>query len=233
MSLLNPWLSLSLMVLLAWLIVFIFKKNLRKEMLWASIITAPIGLTELIFAPKYWLPDSLFNLTLKIGFDIEGLIFSFAIGGIGSVIYGAFFKIKYEKMSRHEMHNKRHKFHLLALVSPAVVFFPLYFLTSLNPIYTASITMFIGAISALYCRPDLKKNMFFSGLMFLVLYFVIFSLFMLFYPGIVFEYWNLSAISGILILGIPIEELMFAFTFGMLWSSYYEHIKWYKLKGKS
>lgn len=33
-------------------------------------------------------------------------------------------------------------------------------------------------------------------------------------------------------LGIPLEELMFAFTFGMMWSSAYEHILWYKLMKK-
>ncbi|HTY76023.1 MAG TPA: hypothetical protein VMD05_10740 [Candidatus Nanoarchaeia archaeon] len=30
-----------------------------------------------------------------------------------------------------------------------------------------------------------------------------------------------------LILGVPLEELMFAFTFGMMWSSVYEHVQYY------
>lgn len=41
--------------------------------------------------------------------------------------------------------------------------------------------------------------------------------------------WNLRAISGILIMGIPLEELMFAVGLGFLWSSVYEHIKWRKV----
>jgi hypothetical protein len=44
------------------------------------------------------------------------------------------------------------------------------------------------------------------------------------------EVWNLEAISGILILGVPLEELMFAYTFGMMWSSVYEHALWYRVK---
>jgi hypothetical protein len=32
--------------------------------------------------------------------------------------------------------------------------------------------------------------------------------------------------SGILIMGIPLEEYLFAFGVGMLWSSLYEHIQW-------
>ena len=49
-------------------------------------------------------------------------------------------------------------------------------------------------------------------------------------PGYVEKVWTLSAISGIEIIGIPVEELLFAFTFGMLWSSYYEHLTWRKIK---
>jgi len=29
---------------------------------------------------------------------------------------------------------------------------------------------------------------------------------------------------------VPLEELMFAFTFGMMWSSIYEHVLWYRLE---
>ena len=69
-----------------------------------------------------------------------------------------------------------------------------------------------------------------GGVAFLALYFVFFLFFDLAYPNLVQEVWNFSAISGILLLGVPLEELMFAFTFGMLWSSVYEHAMWYKIK---
>ena len=40
----------------------------------------------------------------------------------------------------------------------------------------------------------------------------------------------LSILLGILIFGVPLEELIFGFTFGMMWSSIYEHFKWYKIR---
>src|SRR3989338_5053649 len=92
------------------------------------------------------------------------------------------------------------------------------------------IAMFIGGIAAILCRPNLKQKIIISGIIFLLLYFLFFLFFNLIYPYAVTEFWNLSAISGILILGVPIEELMFGFTFGMIWSSLYEHIFWYKIK---
>ena len=52
---------------------------------------------------------------------------------------------------------------------------------------------------------------------------------MFIYPNFI-EAWNLPAISGILILKVPLEELMFAFTFGMMWSSLYEHFTWHRQK---
>jgi hypothetical protein len=45
--------------------------------------------------------------------------------------------------------------------------------------------------------------------------------------------WNFTDISGILVAGIPLEELLFAFAFGMMWSSAYEHTFGYAFKKSS
>ncbi len=228
--LINAWLIFSMILLGIWLVIWIVKPLLRKEMLWVSILTAPFGLTEPIFVPEYWNPPSLFDLAINTGFDIESLIFSFAIGGIGAVLYEYFIRTKHVKMKHNEKNSHTHKYHLLVLISPLIAFLPLHIFTSLNPIYSASIAMAIGAIAALFCRPDLKKKILISSLIFTTLYFLFFMLFTLIYSNIVQQVWNLQAISGILILNVPLEELIFAFTFGALWSSYYEHIKWRRLK---
>ena len=228
-NLFNEWMVFSLILLIIWLVIFIFRKGLRKEMLWVSFFTMLFGFTEPLFVPEYWNPPSLFNLAATTGFDIESLIFSFAIGGIGAVLYNAFFKVKYKKMNRHEQHSKKHKYHLLALFSPIIVFALLYILTDLNPIYSASIAMFMGGISAAICRPDLKTKTLVGGFLFLALYFIEFLFFNIIYPGAVERIWNLSAISGILVLGVPFEELLFAFTLGMFWTNVYEHALGYRI----
>jgi len=229
----NEWLTFSLILLGIWLVVFLFSGKSKKEMLWASILTAPFGLTEPLFVPEYWNPPSLFNLAATTGFDIESLIFSFGIGGIGVVLYELFFSVKHHKMSKHEIHSGKHKWHLFALLSGPITFILLYFIISINPIYSASIAMFVGGISAGICRPDLKKKIFIGGILFLTLYFLFFLSFNLIYPSAVEQFWNLSAISGILFLGIPVEELIFAFSFGLMWSGVYEHITKYKIKKKN
>ncbi|MEK6920863.1 MAG: hypothetical protein AABX82_03190, partial [Nanoarchaeota archaeon] len=138
----NPWLTFSLLFLLVWLLIFLLLPRLRKEMLWTSLLTMPFGLTEPLFVPEYWSPPSLFNLAAKTGFDIESLIFCFAVGGIGAVLYEALVAVKHKKVQEKEKHCKRHRFHVLALATPVIVFLPLLLFTDWNPIYAAVIAMF-------------------------------------------------------------------------------------------
>ena len=42
-------------------------------------------------------------------------------------------------------------------------------------------------------------------------------------PGYIAQVWNLPALSGVLIGGIPLEELLFGFSFGWYWTGVYEH----------
>lgn len=226
------WLNWSLILLFVWLAVYFLLRSeeSRKEMFAVSLWTSLLGLTEPLFVPEYWSPPSLFDLALRTGFDIESLIFSFGIGGLAVVIYEWFFETEHQKFGEKERHAPRHKYHLFAILSAPIIFVPLLIGTDLNPIYSAFIAMVFGGLATWYCRPDLKIKMFASAIIFLLLYFFYFLTLLTLYPGYVERVWNLAAISGILILGIPLEELMFALSFGFLWSSIYEHIKWYRLK---
>jgi len=51
------------------------------------------------------------------------------------------------------------------------------------------------------------------------------ALFMLglvwFTPGYIPPVWNLAALSGVIVGGIPLEELFFGFTFGWYWTGVY------------
>ncbi len=210
-----------------WMVVFAAKPRLRREMLWVSAFTSLFGLSEPLFVPSYWNPPSLFNLASTTHFDIESLVFCFATGGVASVLYEAAFSMEHRKLAREE-HVESRWFHLFSLLITPVVFVLLFFLTGLNPIYCAVVAMFAGAASAVACRPDLAKNALLGGLLFIGLYFVFFFLVNLFFPAFI-ESWNLAVLSGFLVAGVPLEELMFAFTFGMMWSGVYEHVKHYAL----
>ena len=226
------WLIWSLILIAIWLIIYTFldSREKRREMLVVSLWTSLFGLTEPLFVPEYWSPPSLFDLASRTGFDIESLIFSFGIGGIAVILYEQIFKSQHVLMSVNEHRSLRHRFHVWAILSAPVILVILLITTNLNPLHSAIIAMVVGGLTVWYCRPDLKKKMLISALMFFGIYFIYFLTLIAMSPGYVERVWNLKAISGIFILGIPLEELLFALSFGFIWSSVYEHITWRKLK---
>ncbi|OGI64898.1 hypothetical protein A3H53_03810 [Candidatus Nomurabacteria bacterium RIFCSPLOWO2_02_FULL_40_10] len=226
------WLIWSLLLLVIWAVIYFSLKTLddKKRMLVVSFWTSLTGLTEPLFVPEYWSPPSLFNLNMLTGFDIESIIWAFGVGGIAVVVYNWIFRVSEKKMFLVERHSFHHRHHLATLLAMPIILLILLIATPLNSLHSAIIAMTLGGLAAWYCRPDLKKKMFVSAFLFFCIYFVYFLTLIAMSPGYVERVWNLEAISGILILGIPLEELLFALSFGFMWSSVYEHLTWRRLK---
>lgn len=219
------WFIWSLSFLAGWILIYLLYPKQRKIMLPTSLLTALLGLTEPIFVPEYWSPPSLFDLALRTGFDIESLIFSFAIGGIGTVLYNLITGRVAHPLEEKEKRAPIHRRHLLAIVSPFAAF-PILFFLPWNPIYAGIVSLLIGAIATIICRPDLKIKIWLGGLLFLIFYIIIFSGMQLTAPGYVEKVWNFKVLTGIRLLGIPLEEWLFAISFGAYWSGVYEHFTW-------
>jgi hypothetical protein len=222
------WLVFALIWNAVWVALYVWKPHLRRQMLWVSLFTAFTGLAEPLFVPRYWNPPSLFNLAATTHFDIESIVFSWGTGGIGSVMYETALNSRHHKMAPAEKRRERRWVHFFSLASMPIVFGVLVFFTGLNPIYCVSAALLAGALAAVVCRPDLGWNTLLGGLLFMGLYFVLFYFIILLFPSFI-RAWNLSVLSGFLVFGVPLEELMFAFTFGMMWSGVYEHIRHYAL----
>lgn len=219
------WLAWSLVLLVLWLLVFLCVPSARAKMWRTSIVTTPFGLTEPLFVPRYWDPPSLFDLAKKTGFDIESLIFSFALAGICAVLYDLVTHRGSVPMPESERHRRMHQLHVLALASPVPIFLALAWLPW-NPIYPAILATLGGALATFLCRPDLRARMWAGGLLFLVFYSVALQLLRLTSPGYIESVWNLAGLSGITVVGMPIEELFFAVAFGLFWAAMYEHLTW-------
>lgn len=219
------WLIWSAAFMIPWITIFVRHADKRSAMWRVSLATALFGLTEPIFVPRYWNPPSLFEFAERTRFDIESLIFSFAIGGIGVVLYDAIMVRSLVPMETVARHGRRHNWHRMALLGPFILFVPLYFLPW-NPIYAALVSLVTGAAASVLCRPDLAAKTAVSGFLFLFLYTVFMSGLRLLAPGYIESVWNLPDLSGVLIWGIPLEELLFGFAFGMYWASVYEHFTW-------
>ena len=219
------WFAWATAFLLPWGLLYWLAPSSRGHMVRVSAATSLLGLSEPIFVPKYWNPPSLFDLAQRSGFDVESFIFCFAIGGIGCVLYNAIARQDLRPMGIAARHSRRHRFHALALMLPYLSF-PLLYTTGWNPIYPGIGALAIGAFATIACRPELGRKTLIGGALFVALYALFMAGLVAFTPGYIERVWNLPALSRVLILGIPLEELAFGFAFGMYWSSLYEHFSW-------
>jgi hypothetical protein len=224
----HVWLVWSSAFLLPWVMLYWIYPQHRSVMWRVSLATMPFGLTEPLFVPEYWNPPTLFDLAQRTGFDLESLIFCFGIGGVGAVLYAIFTHGRGVAVPQEARHLPLHRHHYKALLSPILAFLLLYFLPW-NPIYPAIGAMAVGAVATMLCRPDLVRTTWVGGLLFLGYYFLFFLLLEITAPGYVQHVWNLEDLTGILILGIPLEELLFAIAFGFYWSGVYEHLMWRRI----
>lgn len=220
------WLIWSGAFLVPWAVLYATFPRQRRAMRWASLFTAPFGLTEPLFVPEYWNPPSLFDLAQTTGFDVESLVFCFGIGGVGAVLYNVLTGSAPQRISGFERHAPRHRFHRLALAVPFALF-PLLLALGWNPIYPGIVAMVAGALATVACRPDLKLKTLAGGVLFIVYYFLFMAGLAWLAPGYIERVWNLAALSGVMLGSIPVEELLFAFAFGAYWAGVYEHVTWH------
>ncbi|HUK39307.1 MAG TPA: lycopene cyclase domain-containing protein [Methanomicrobiales archaeon] len=226
------WLGWSLAFLAVWCLVLAGLKDRgsRHEMLVVSAWTSLLALTEPLFVPRYWNPPSLFGLAQSTGFDVESFIFCWSIGGLAVVLYELLVPVRHEPVGRG---SRTHAFHPVALVVTPVSFAVLDLATGLNPIYGALLAFALGSALVVASRPDLLRKMLVSAFVFLGLYSAYFFTLIVAVPGYVQRVWDLRVLSGASVLGIPLEELAFAFAFGFFWSGIYEYALSLRLRQKA
>jgi hypothetical protein len=208
-----------------WLLFFLIRKDLRREMIWASFLGLPFGIIDYFLVPEYWHPQSLFSLMDNYGVGMESFIFLFLMSGTVSVIYEFFEGVKIRKSG-----GKKKAFGFLPLFLVVISFFSLVFLFSLQAIHSFMLAGLIGALGIFYLRRDLFKQMAFSAFFFAFFYFAVFFLTVRVFPGFVEAFYNLPNLWGFLVAGVPLEELAAGFFAGAFWSVFYECAQSYKEK---
>lgn len=206
-----------------WLIFFIYRKDLRKHIIWSSVIAIPAALVEILWVHKYWAPPSIFNLINTYGVGFEDFLYSFSIGGVAAVLYELLEKKK-------DVASKKKHFHTAFFVF-FLVFILLTFFFPLKPALNMSYAFTFGSLVMIYQRNDLLAKTLFSGFVFSVISILfIFIVIRTLSPEYIKNFYVHSNLLGFSALGIPIEEFIFAFTGGAFWSIVYEYLKGYKLK---
>lgn len=211
-----------------WLLLYIKRKDLRFEIIVMSVLSLFwIAVSYVLFASdfisKVWVSEGLGILTfLPLGIHGEDMLFTFFLGGIAAVLYEEILSKKHFKKYR-----KRNAFIHFALF-PLIIFFSLLIgirFFNINPYYASFVGFLISAGLIWILRRDLFLHSIISGVFLSVIYFIFFAfIFIPLFPGIVKEWWHLSQLSRIFLLGVPMEELMWCFFFGLFIGPSYEFI---------
>ncbi len=219
----------TLMAGFIWLACFLWRKDLRHQMLWAGtlytvIMTVGFFASKLLrdvpeyqtINPGYWSPETLFNLNaITGGFSIEDVLFMIFFGGIAGVMY--------ELVAKTSPPNVPVKQGIKLAIPLAIVAAALISRTGVNLMYSIIIFGFAGAFVIWLQRVDLVWRSLVGGFSFLIVYVSVGLLLLSLFPHFIEFNYHLENVSGILLVGIPLEEYLFAFGFGSMWSVIYPY----------
>lgn len=210
----------SNVALFIWLVLFLYRRDVRKEMLFVSILTGLGGLfaDALVYTKDWWKPEYVLGSVI----GLEDIIFGFAIGGISAVIYEEIF------MKRHYKDRKIIPSNLLELVfvlSFSITFVITFWFLNLHS-FISNIIAYSIAIAIIYAtRKDLILYSLLSGSLLVLVSMPLFWITLVFYPTWVQDTWLLHNLFGKLILGIPLEDLVWFYFTGLFIGPLYEF--WY------
>ena len=211
----------DLLFFIPWVVFYLSRKDLRKEMITMSII-AGIGsfLTAYFLTIDWWKPLTITGT--RIG--IEDLMLG-VTGGIAAVLYEEFFRKRLYKRDK-KLHNKG----LILIIMLTIVTFGIFFLGFRLSSFIAcisSLAVFVFIVS--YLRKDLLIASLINGAL-MTLIVIPFYLVLVFLFKNFIEVTYPYKLSGFQFLTIPIEELVFWFFFGMAVTLFYEYWQGMRLR---
>lgn len=194
---------------LIWLAFFLIKKSIRREMLILSVLASVMGFSQFFFTYDYWQPASIFG---SGRLDFESFLLSFLYGGVAAPLY----EILFWKKPNYSSKPGNPVWGLVAVVLSGVALSVGVFGLGWNSLYVSSGILIILGISMIAYRPALLKHGLYTGALFALLMFLVLQILAGLFPDIVGLWWKLDNLSGYFVLGIPIEELLSAFSWGFL-----------------
>ncbi len=203
-----------------WILFFLIRSDIRMKMLKLSILGAPLGpLSQIYYLKDYWEP--IFTLN-NIGFiHIEDLMFAFLLVGITGVIYNF---ITGKKTIANKKTNIRKSIKNISIFV-SIIALSLIFLTNvlnINSIYSSSFAFVLTATLIWNLRKDLIRPSLIVGGIFAIFTFITYNILLIIFPDMIRDWWLLKNISGILINGVPLEEMIWFSGWGLVGSVLYE-----------
>jgi hypothetical protein len=210
--------------LVVWIFLYLYRRDLRKEMITLSIYFTVIGLfSEYLWWTKdWWRPQTITGTA--IGF--EDLILGFTSGGIAAVLYEELFKKRIYKYKSGD-HNLTTA---LIIICSYLIFSLIFYIFKFNSFIATAITYIITGGILIFLRRDLVWDAFLTGFCFTVASMPIYLLLKCVSPDFIEKTWMWQNLSGIRFLEIPVEDLIWFFLAGFSISPLYLYWKNKKLR---
>ncbi len=205
-------------MLVFWLILFLWRKDVRPSMLLLSIIFGVVGvISEYTYTVDWWRPLTVTNTRM----GVEDFLFGFWVAGVAAVIYEEVFKKKvYLRRPQKESQLIFSTAYWVGGVG--ILFYGCFYLLHISS-YWATVVALVPAILVIWLmRRDLIPDSVVTGLLMCAGGFLWFWTAELFSPGWVRHYWMLKNLSGIIIFTAPLEDMTWVFLAGAFIGPLYE-----------
>lgn len=199
-----------------WGLYYFLRPDLRRKLVFSSLLSFPLGLTEPIFIPGYWVPQFK-AIPLGRELFLESLLFCGVLGG--------FCACTYQVAAGKGPFPLRRIRPALTLAAPAI-FLPVYLPGGTefygNIAFYAGGAMLLGtAVLIGSLGREAAKPILLSGLAATLLYSPIYGAFWYSFPSLRASY-QLRHFSGASVAGVPVEEFIWIFSFACYWAPMYE-----------
>ncbi len=223
------YLILSLVFFSFWVVIFILRKDLRKEMLWVSPFFAMLGpFTDIFYNQDWWQPETLTGGVISP----EPLLTAFSIGGVGSVAFDFVANLKKPKNDGGAVFEKNDVQRFLMVFIPGlIVFVSSFYVFKVDSLVTTVIAVSGVVVYVLWRRPDLALNSVISGIMLFAIAVTVYSIVNLFTPGWVSAFWFFQNTPERMILSLPMDDVIWYTLSGMLIGPGWEYFQ--GVKGSS
>ena len=217
----------GVILLSMWLVLFFLRRDVQKEMIVMSSIFGIAGiLTGFVYTADWWQP---LTITMsRVG--IEDFLFGFTVGGIAAVLYEEVFKkkVRLRKIKKKDEALQNKHLHFL-LVFVGILFFGSFYLLNINSLYATIISLFPPTIFIWYKRKDLIIDSIATGILLILATSIVYIILNLLTPGWINAFWYFGDVPSVIILGLPIEDVIWYFFTGMFIGPLYEYWKEAKL----
>ncbi len=190
----------------------------------ATAIIAPFA--ELLFLANWFKPGFIYDTGIFIKF--ESLLFGFSTGGLSASLYQVVSGQRFE-MGQHA-YQPAFIHQVVGVVVGFSLFVGLFVLFGINSFWTSLLACTFIALCVAWRRPDLICVMLVSGVSLALLALLPYWFVLEFLnPNWFAEEWYLENLSGLWVLGLPVEEVAWYFysgaAFSALWKCRYAAVE--------